>query len=156
LLAAIMTSDPPSLSETQPLSPWILDRTIRKCLKKHPDERWQSAHDLMDELKWIAEGGADASFRIVSRRTRRWPALVAGAGLVAAALIALLPARETRAPMVQASILPPEGMSFTSSFCTYCGRTNALIGLIVLPILTVVGLITYPLFLRARRYYYGY
>ena len=33
-----------------------LDRIVSKCLTKNPDERWQSAHDLAAELRWIAEG----------------------------------------------------------------------------------------------------
>ena len=31
-----------------------LDRIVQKCLAKDPDERWQSAKDLHDELKWIS------------------------------------------------------------------------------------------------------
>ncbi len=39
----------------QPLTPPALDRVIRTCLAKDPDERWQSAHDVMSELRWISE-----------------------------------------------------------------------------------------------------
>ena len=38
----------------QPLAPAALDHVVVKCLEKDPDERWQSAHDLHDELAWIA------------------------------------------------------------------------------------------------------
>ena len=31
----------------------LLDHIVRRCLAKDPDERWQSAGDLGDELKWI-------------------------------------------------------------------------------------------------------
>ena len=33
-----------------------LQRVVMKCLAKDPDDRWQSAADLRDELKWIKVG----------------------------------------------------------------------------------------------------
>jgi serine/threonine protein kinase/Tol biopolymer transport system component len=63
LIAAIMSADPPPMSTLQPVAPAPLDRVIRKCLAKDPDERWQSAKDLGDELNWIgrAESTSDAA-----------------------------------------------------------------------------------------------
>jgi serine/threonine protein kinase len=55
LISSIMSSDPPQLSTLQPLTPPALDHIVRRCLAKDPDERWQTARDLMRELKWIAE-----------------------------------------------------------------------------------------------------
>src|ERR1039458_8561548 len=40
------------------MTPPALDRVVKKCLAKDPDERWQTASDLNGELKWIAEGGS--------------------------------------------------------------------------------------------------
>jgi Tol biopolymer transport system component len=57
LIAAIMHADPKPVSSIQPLVPRALDRIVRKSLAKDPDERWQSARDLMDQLRWIAEPG---------------------------------------------------------------------------------------------------
>ena len=37
-------------------APSALDRVVKKCLAKEPDDRWHAAKDLCDELKWIAEG----------------------------------------------------------------------------------------------------
>ena len=56
LIHAIMGVDPPSMSDLQALTPRPLDRLVRQCLAKDPDDRWQSAGDLMRELKWIADG----------------------------------------------------------------------------------------------------
>ena len=56
LIAAILDRDPPSMSTLQPMTPSSLERVIRKCLAKDPDARWQSAGDLLEELKWIADG----------------------------------------------------------------------------------------------------
>jgi Tol biopolymer transport system component/predicted Ser/Thr protein kinase len=58
VIAAILTADPPALMELQPLAPPALDRVVRKCLAKDPDERWQSAHDLKTALQWSAEAGS--------------------------------------------------------------------------------------------------
>jgi len=61
LIAAILTTEPPPIDSLQPMTPVSLSRIVRKCLAKEPDERWQSASDLAAELKWIAEGGSQAS-----------------------------------------------------------------------------------------------
>jgi eukaryotic-like serine/threonine-protein kinase len=58
--SAILRTDPPPISTLQPLTPPALERTIRVCLAKDPDERWQSASDLWNELRWISEGGSQS------------------------------------------------------------------------------------------------
>jgi serine/threonine-protein kinase len=60
LIAAILSSDPRPISELQPMTPPLLDRIVKRCLAKDPDERWQSAGDLTAELRWIAEGVVEA------------------------------------------------------------------------------------------------
>jgi len=50
VIAAIMERPAPSISD---VAPPALDRVLRKCLAKDPDDRWQSARDLKDELEWI-------------------------------------------------------------------------------------------------------
>jgi eukaryotic-like serine/threonine-protein kinase len=56
--SAVLMKDPEPISTLQPLTPPALERTIRVCLAKDPDARWQSAGDLCKELRWIAEGGS--------------------------------------------------------------------------------------------------
>jgi Tol biopolymer transport system component len=115
LMSAILTSIPPPLSESQPRSSAHLDRTLRKCLEKDPEMRWQSARDLMDELRWLREHAPGASRPV--GKTRQQPVLwlVAGA-LLAALLISVFRDSTLRAKVVQSSILPPAGTSFTRSF----------------------------------------
>ena len=56
MIAAILEREPTPISDLQPVSPAALDRVVKKCLAKDPERRWHNAHDLHDELKWIAEG----------------------------------------------------------------------------------------------------
>jgi eukaryotic-like serine/threonine-protein kinase len=55
--SAILEKEPEPVSTLQPLTPPALERAVRRCLAKEPDDRWQTARDLVLELKWIAEGG---------------------------------------------------------------------------------------------------
>ena len=55
LIAAIISHDPPPVSQVQPIAPASLNRIVATCLAKDPDDRWQSARDVMRELKWVAE-----------------------------------------------------------------------------------------------------
>jgi Tol biopolymer transport system component/predicted Ser/Thr protein kinase len=61
LIAAILEREPPPMSSLQPMTPPALDRVVKRCLAKEPDERCQSAKDLTDELKWIAEGSSQVT-----------------------------------------------------------------------------------------------
>jgi len=63
LIAAILERQPPPISTLQPMSPPALDRLARTCLKKDPDERWQNAHDLGAELRWILESALPTEAR---------------------------------------------------------------------------------------------
>ena len=60
LLGSILKDEPPRVSTVQPLAPASLDRLVSTCLAKDPDDRYQSARDLLRDLKWIASDGAVA------------------------------------------------------------------------------------------------
>src|ERR1700730_3025376 len=60
LITKILEIDPPPISSLQPMTPPALDRVVKRCLAKEPEKRWQTASDVCDELKWIAEGGSQA------------------------------------------------------------------------------------------------
>src|SRR5215813_3629598 len=59
LIGSILKDEPAPISTVQPMSPPALDRVIRTCLAKDPEDRWQSAHDVGSELKWIASGSSE-------------------------------------------------------------------------------------------------
>jgi Tol biopolymer transport system component/predicted Ser/Thr protein kinase len=112
LIAAIMEHQPPSIASMQPLSPPALDRLIRTCLEKDADDRWQTAHDLELQLRWIEEGGSEVGLPapIAARRKGRervsW--IVAALFFLGMAAFAGFWYRATHAPvrMVRTTILP--------------------------------------------------
>ena len=91
IIAAVLEAPTPKLTGVaSPLTPG-LDRVVTKCLRKSPDDRWQSAHDLGDELRWLmaeAVSGADAARTAGPAISRRglFAAIAVGAGLVTLAL----------------------------------------------------------------------
>jgi Tol biopolymer transport system component len=88
LIAAIVSSQPPPVSSVQEMSPPALDHVIRKCLEKDPEDRWQSARDVMAELRWIAEGGSRVGLPAVVLGRRRVRERTAWAAFAVAALAA--------------------------------------------------------------------
>src|ERR1700674_5644678 len=64
--SAILGKDPEAIGTLQPLTPPALERTIRVCLAKDPEERWQSARDVWSELRWIAEGSSQTGVPIAA------------------------------------------------------------------------------------------
>jgi eukaryotic-like serine/threonine-protein kinase len=114
LISAILKDEPLPISKLQPMTPPALDRLVKVCLAKDPDDRLQTAHDVMQELKWIAEGPAPTA-AAVSVRGFRERLLWAG-GLLATAFVAWLAgSARHHAPLaaparaIQFDIRPPEG-----------------------------------------------
>jgi len=71
LISAIMAAAPQPISQIQPMSPPSLERLVKVCLAKDPDDRLQTAHDVMQELKWIAEAATGAQASATSGVGRR-------------------------------------------------------------------------------------
>jgi serine/threonine protein kinase len=97
LIAKILETDPPPMSSLQPMTPPALDRVVKKCLAKEPDDRWHAAKDLCDELKWIAESGSQIPSQmsapvkgIRALGLGRRPTMVGVATLLCGAVIASL------------------------------------------------------------------
>ncbi|MDQ6803299.1 MAG: serine/threonine-protein kinase [Acidobacteriota bacterium] len=55
IVAAIISGEPRLLAEVQPMTPRAFEHVVTKCLAKDPEDRWQSAADIAEELHWIAE-----------------------------------------------------------------------------------------------------
>ncbi len=122
LIAAILTTDPPSIASVQPLTPPALDRLVRICLEKDPDDRWQSAHDLRLELQAIAEMGSQAGVAapVVMRRKNRERMAWSLAALlaVATAILGVHVWRDltdhNRVSPIRTSIVLPAGVDFAT------------------------------------------
>ena len=118
LIAAIVSSTPTPVSELAPLTPPALDHVIRKCLAKDPDDRWQSIHDVADQLRWIGEAGSragEAAPILAKRKTKlrlAWALHLATALAAVAATFGVMQAMKEKPRVTRLSILPPEKTAF--------------------------------------------
>jgi Tol biopolymer transport system component len=117
--SAILEKEPTPINSIKPLTPATLDHSIRRCLAKDPEDRWQAARDLAFELNWIGESGSQAGAPAMagrSGRTRRewfaWGIAVVATALAIAFGVGhfLRPQDEQR--VLRMSILPPENVRF--------------------------------------------
>ena len=114
VIAAVMERPAPSIAA---IAPPALDRLLQRCLKKDPEDRWQSARDLKSELEWIAQGEAEAAPHVASAHGR-W---LDRAGWIAAVVLAaacLFLARSGRkdsaSDVMRLAINIPEGSAATA------------------------------------------
>ena len=117
LMSSILTSEPEPISRLAPASPVALDRVVKACLAKDPDDRWQNAGDVARGLRWVAEGAeADARGPAAGRSRAGAAAIVPWAiAALALALAATSLLRRPEAPAVEPmrfTITPPPGYDF--------------------------------------------
>ncbi len=117
VMAAILEHEPRPMTEGQPLTPPALDRLVRTCLAKDPDDRWQSARDVWRELAWVADRVTQDAVPVARASTidpRRagwiWPAVAAASLVLGAAGMWVWATWTAPAPrLLQLSItVPPE------------------------------------------------
>ena len=99
VIAAVLERDPellttprtpsdetgPGSASARPSLPWMLNQIVARCLVKNPDERFQTAADLGQALRWMAETGAHVAPTLpkASHGWRRHRAAWIAAGLIA-------------------------------------------------------------------------
>jgi len=122
VMAKILEAEPPSMSSLTPMTPPALDRVVKTCLAKDPDERWQTAGDLCRELKWIAEGGSQAGIPASTDSASTWKKYLPWVAAIALAIAvvagtALYMRRSTPAAIktVRFTVGPPEKMEFNTN-----------------------------------------
>ncbi len=120
LIAAIVSQDPKPLAQVLPLTPPAFEHVISRCLAKSPDDRWQSAHDIAEHLRWIAESGSQAGMAapVIARKKSRERAAWALVALLAISLAAMgwLYSRSARdaGGSVVWDLAPPRDQSFVA------------------------------------------
>jgi serine/threonine protein kinase len=115
--SAILEREPEPISKLQPLTPPALEQVVKGCLAKDPEERFQTAHDVKLQLKWIAEGGSSAvglappvaaRRRLSQRATWAWAAIsTLAAVLLAVGFVLRAP---QPAPVLRVSLSLPPGI----------------------------------------------
>lgn len=116
--SAVLEKEPPPIGTLKPMTPPALNRALKKCLTKSPEERWQSARDLASELEWIAEDSSQcsgtAALAVQGRNNLRILTPLALASLTAAILFGV--SYWNRGPAdvhaIRAYIKPAEGSNF--------------------------------------------
>jgi len=83
-MTAILKEEPPDWATDSKIVSPALERIVRRCLEKEPEQRFQSARDLAFALGTLSGTDASAAVRITPapRSSRRW--------ILAAAAVALL------------------------------------------------------------------
>jgi serine/threonine protein kinase len=90
-MSAILHSEPPELTETNRTVPPALERIVRHCLEKSPEERFRSAHDVAFDLETLSTLSSTSTAATSTEKFRRRNWIVATAlALVIASAGALL------------------------------------------------------------------
>jgi serine/threonine protein kinase/Tfp pilus assembly protein PilF len=139
-IAALLTAEPPPLRQHRAEAPADLERIVSRCILKDRMARYQSAEELIAELKTLQSGshseGAAAAFRSKAARARfsrrRWTVAAALVAMLSIGLVWFFAWR--RAPAVQPdqikslAVLPLENLSADSAQEYFAdGMTEALI-----------------------------
>jgi eukaryotic-like serine/threonine-protein kinase len=118
VIAAVLDSEPPSLSASQVRIPPELEHLVKTCLAKNPDDRWQVASDVKRQLEWIATSARLAATEPPNetrpphqRRLTRAIGVVALMALVVVGALAWSMRTEepTAAPRVTRTTIPTSG-----------------------------------------------
>jgi serine/threonine protein kinase/Tol biopolymer transport system component len=90
-MSAILKADPPRMADHVGDLPPDLERIVQHCLEKHPEERFQSAHDIAFNLESISGTSTARALPVTpsSRWRRAKPLVIGGALLVSGVLIGL-------------------------------------------------------------------
>ena len=112
LIGAILRDQPPPISGISPMTPPALDRVVKTCMSKDPEDRFQTAHDVKLQLQWISEGGSQVGLPapVAARRRNREKLAWAAAAVATLAAVGLGWGFWKRAPAPQPVVrfeIPP-------------------------------------------------
>jgi serine/threonine protein kinase len=115
--SSILEKDPDPVSAAKPMTPPAFEHVVKTCLQKNPEDRFQTAHDVRLQLKWIAEDRPSPSVPALPAAARHprerigWVAALLIA-IVAGAVAGIFLSRPNPPRIVRTVITPPEGASF--------------------------------------------
>ena len=128
LIVSIISAEPAPMS-VEPFTTVWLERLVRRCLAKDPEDRWQTMRDIVIELR--SPPPETAAVPAAAPLPSRWPwALVAGVLLITTILGWGLWLRKTTEPVMPAKfeVMPPPGSHFLGgSAISPDGRTLAFV-----------------------------
>ena len=88
-MTAVLKEDPPDIAESTPsLSP-ALDRIVRRCLEKNPEQRFQSAKDLSFALSSLSGTDSSAAAKVVVAAHRDRSEVIWKSVAIALAVVAI-------------------------------------------------------------------
>ena len=112
---AILEHEPPPVSSLQPLVPPAVDGIVRRCLAKDRDERWQTAAEVLAELKRAAESSTVPRLRTGAAWKTFAAILLVGITALSAWLFTEQAQRWSTAPLARdmrsIAVLPFENLS---------------------------------------------
>jgi eukaryotic-like serine/threonine-protein kinase len=118
-MTAVMKDDPPELSDPGRMVSSALERIVRRCLEKNPEQRFQSARDLSFALSALSgtETSGMARATAATAAPRRLPVLlwlsIAIALLAVAGLTWMLARRPAPTKRMQFALAVPDEMSIS-------------------------------------------
>jgi eukaryotic-like serine/threonine-protein kinase len=122
--AAISTPhDAKSVTTAGHVVPPALEALVMRCLAKNPDDRWQTARDLREALRWVLEDTAPQARRM-RRRPPRAASVLGSVAVVALAAAGWAAERswfgeEKQAPAFTFSVSPPTNATFNDSGASF-------------------------------------
>ncbi|MCU1307336.1 MAG: serine/threonine protein kinase [Acidobacteriaceae bacterium] len=132
VIAAILASEPPPISSIASMSPNALDRLVRICIAKDPEDRWQTAHDVKLQLQAVAEGGSEPGVPISGLQHRRSMERAAWALALVAVIVGALTAIRIRPiefqPTGRLLVAPPESVGLGFGAVSPDGQRMAFLG----------------------------
>jgi eukaryotic-like serine/threonine-protein kinase len=124
VMAKILEAEPIPMSSLQPMTPPALDHLVKRCLAKDPYDRWQSARDICEQLRWISDSGPQAGAAISASATKtNWRKKLtwAAIGLIVSVTVGLvvwnlkLTSAPAPQPVTRVTISLPEGQRLVIS-----------------------------------------
>jgi Tol biopolymer transport system component len=119
-MTAVLKDDPPELSGTDRMVSPAIERIVRRCLEKNPEQRFQSASDLSFALGALSGTDTSAMARAVAASPKipvlRWAIIIAGGALALAAVAAgtwSVARRPQPTTLMQFALAVPDEMSIS-------------------------------------------